>query len=457
MAFASRKTQPEKLQLEKTQPVVLYWFRRDLRLFDNTGLEAALKFAQESNLRVLPFFLFDTRILSKLEDRNDRRVDFIHRALQSMQDELVARGSTLLVETGDPRDVFEDLFQRFNIKAVYLNHDYEPYATERDLEVRKIVRQAGAEFVTFKDQVIFEKVEIEKGTGGPYSVFTPYSRRWLSRLKPEMLRPRKSEDLVSTFRKAAPLPIPSLKQIGFKAPSTESLPSRDLSRKIVRTYEDTRNIPAIAGTTRMGAHLRFGTVSVRQLVKEARKYNEVWLGELIWREFFMQILWNYPDVVKGPFRHQYGNIKYLNRESDFQAWCEGRTGYPIVDAGMRELNETGFMHNRVRMVAASFLVKHLLVDWRMGEAYFARKLLDFELASNNGNWQWVAGCGCDATPFFRVFNPIEQLRKFDRNCDYVKKWVREFETENYPAPIVEHKMARERVLKVYKDGLYGHS
>lgn len=441
----------------KNQPAIVFWFRRDLRLFDNTGLEAALKSARETGLQVIPLFIYDTRILSKLEDRDDRRVFFIHNALSEMQRDLKTSGSSLIVEHGDPKEIFQDLCRRFQIRSVYLNHDYEPYATERDSDVRRVIRASGAEFVTFKDQVIFEKLEVEKGTGGPYSVYTPYSRRWLALLKPEHLRPRTSEELSEFFWKSRPLPLPTLKQIGFKKPQHGYLPGSELKRKILRTYEDTRNTPSIIGTTQMGVHLRFGTVSVRRLVKEARKYNETWLGELIWREFFMQILWNYPDVVKGPFRPKYLNIKYLNRETDFEAWQNGRTGVPIVDAGMRQLNETGFMHNRVRMVAASYLVKHLLIDWRLGEKYFARKLLDFELASNNGNWQWVAGCGCDAAPFFRVFNPIEQQKRFDRAFEYVRKWVPEYETEDYPAPIVEHKAARERVLRVYKDGLYGQS
>lgn len=428
--------------------VSIFWFRRDLRAFDNTGFEAAL----QSGHPVLPLFIYDSNILDRLEDRDDRRVEFIHREITGLQEKFRAHGSSFLVERGDPIEVWKKIFKKYDVKKVFFNHDYEPYAIERDIEVGKLIKASGATVATFKDQVIFERLEVQKGTGGSYSVFTPFSRKWKELLKPEMLKVRDSESLLGKLVKTPALPLPTLQELGFESAGLP-FPPAEADRKILKTYADTRNIPSINGTSRLGLHLRFGTVSVRELVKIAQKTSEVWLNELIWREFFMQILWNYPHVAKGPFRPEYSKIKYLNRQSDFEAWCEGRTGYPLVDAGMRELNETGFMHNRVRMVAGSFLVKHLLIDWRWGEAYFARRLLDYDLANNNGNWQWVAGCGCDAAPYFRVFNPAEQLKKFDRDQVYSKTWVPELGTRDYPEPIVDHKMARERVLKAYKEGL----
>lgn len=429
-------------------PISIFWFRRDLRVFDNTGLEAALS----AGLPVLPVFIFDSLILEKLEDRDDRRVEFIHGEIEALQAKFREYGSSMLVEHGDPIEVWKKLVKKYDVKKVFTNHDYEPYAIERDIEVGKIVKAAGATFSTFKDQVIFERLEIQKGAGGSYSVYTPYANKWRDTLKPEMLKARDSEGKLGELLKTKPFKTTSLHELGFESAGLP-FPPADVDRKLLKTYDQTRNTPSIPGTSRMGLHLRFGTVSVRELVKIAQKTNDVWLGELIWREFFMQILWNYPHVVRGPFRPEYSKIKFLNREKDFEAWCQGRTGYSLVDAGMRELNETGFMHNRVRMVAASFLVKHLLVDWRLGEAYFARRLLDYELANNNGNWQWVTGCGCDAAPYFRVFNPLEQQKKFDRDLVYAKTWVPEFGTSDYPEPIVDHKEARERVLKVYKEAL----
>jgi deoxyribodipyrimidine photo-lyase len=429
-------------------PISIFWFRRDLRVFDNTGFDAALS----AGLPVLPLFIFDSKILEKLEDRDDRRVEFIHGEVEALHQRFREFGSTILVEHGDPIEIFKKVLKKFNVKKVFTNHDYEPYAIERDTEVGKIVKAAGTTFSTFKDQVIFERLDVQKGAGGSYSVYTPFSKKWRELLKPDMLAARASEAKLGKLLKTKSFRLPTLSELGFR-PAGLPYPPADVDRKLLKTYDKTRNVPSINGTSRMGLHLRFGTVSVRELVKIARKTNEIWFGELIWREFFMQILWNYPHVVSGPFRPEYSKIKYLNRESDFKAWCEGRTGYPIVDAGMRELNETGFMHNRVRMITASFLIKHLLVDWRWGEAYFARRLLDYDLANNNGNWQWVAGCGCDAAPYFRVFNPHEQEKKFDRDQVYAKAWIPELGTADYPEPIVDHREARERVLKVYKAAL----
>ena len=431
------------------KPVSIFWFRRDLRLEDNTGLEAALK----SGHPVLPLFIFDEKILNKLEDKEDRRVEFIHNTLEEMQETLAKHGSTFIIEHGEPLEIWKKLVKMYDVKSVYLNHDYEPYAIERDIEVGKIVRASGAEYTTFKDQVIFERLEVEKGAGGSYSVFTPYSRKWKELLKPAMLKARDSETLLKNLVKLPERTRPTLAKLGFKSAGLP-FPPATIDKKLVQRYGDQRNFPYLPGTSHLGMHLRFGTVSVRHLVKEAQKLSDVWLGELIWREFFMQILWNYPDVIKRPFRPEYENIKWRNNKEDFERWCTGTTGYPIVDAGMRELNETGFMHNRVRMVTGSFLVKHLLIDWRWGEEYFARKLLDFELSSNNGNWQWVAGCGCDAAPYFRVFNPHEQQKKFDPDQIYARTWIPELGTKEYPDQIVDHKFARERVLKVYKEGLH---
>ena len=422
----------------------LFWFRRDLRLQDNAGLYHALK----ENKEVLPIFIFDTQILDKLEDKVDRRVEFIHHALATMQQQLEEAGSSLLVFHGNPIEIFNSL----KPKAVYTNHDYEPYALQRDEEVRNILSRRGVDFKTFKDQVIFEKSEVVKEDGKPYTVFTPYSRKWKSLLTPAQLKSYQTENYFDSFKKVKAVPLPSLEEIGFKE-SGFHFPERVIRQSIVEKYDHQRNFPALEGTTKLSMHLRFGTVSIRKLAQLAQKKNEVWLNELIWRDFYQMILWHFPQVENHAFKPQYDRIEWRNDESEFQAWCDGKTGYPMVDAGMRELNTTGFMHNRVRMIVASFLTKHLLIDWRWGEAYFAKKLLDFDLAANNGGWQWAAGSGCDAAPYFRVFNPQLQTEKFDPELTYIKKWVPELGTEKYPRPIVDHKFARERVLKVYKEAL----
>ena len=422
----------------------LFWFRRDLRLQDNAGLYHALK----ENKEVLPIFIFDTQILDKLEDKVDKRVEFIHHALATMQQQLEEAGSSLLVFHGNPIEIFNSL----KPKAVYTNHDYEPYALQRDEEVRNILSRRGVDFKTFKDQVIFEKSEVVKEDGKPYTVFTPYSRKWKSLLTPAQLKSYQTENYFDSFKKVKAVPLPSLEEIGFKE-SGFHFPERVIRQSIVEKYDHQRNFPAIEGTTKLSVHLRFGTVSIRKLAQLAQKKNEVWLNELIWRDFYQMILWHFPQVENHAFKPQYDRIEWRNDESEFQAWCDGKTGYPMVDAGMRELNTTGFMHNRVRMIVASFLTKHLLIDWRWGEAYFAKKLLDFDLAANNGGWQWAAGSGCDAAPYFRVFNPQLQTEKFDPELTYIKKWVPELGTEKYPRPIVDHKLARERVLKVYKEAL----
>ncbi|HPW63219.1 MAG TPA: deoxyribodipyrimidine photo-lyase [Cyclobacteriaceae bacterium] len=422
----------------------IFWFRRDLRLQDNAGLFHALK----ENKDVVPIFIFDTTILDKLEDKDDRRVEFIHNSLTVMQQLLEELGSSMIVFHGDPIAIFKSL----KPKAVYTNHDYEPYARQRDEVIKNILVEKGSEFQTFKDQVIFEKDEVTKDDGKPYTIFTPYSRKWKSLITPAHLKSYPTESHFESFKKIKALPLPSLADIGFESTGI-SFPERKIKQSIVEKYDQQRNFPAIEGTTKLSVHLRFGTVSIRKLAQLAQKKNEIWLNELIWRDFYHMILWHFPEVETKSFKPAYDKIEWRNNEKEFDAWCEGKTGYPIVDAGMHELNVTGFMHNRVRMIVASFLTKHLLIDWRWGEAYFAKKLLDFDLAANNGGWQWAAGSGCDAAPYFRVFNPALQTEKFDPESEYIKKWVPEFGTEKYPKPIVDHKLARERVLKVYKEAL----
>lgn len=434
----------QKIKTLITPEVSLVWLRRDLRLQDNAALYHALRHQKE----VLPLFIFDSTILDKLEDKADRRVDFIHQTLSQLQQELTDLGSTLLVLHGNPLDIWKEL----QPKAVYTNHDYEPYARERDEAVSKILESKNIVFQTFKDQVIFEKEEVLKDDGKPYTIFTPYSRKWKARLNDFYLKSYPTEKYFKHFKKTEPAPLLSLQDIGFQK-TNSPFPERLIKQRIIDVYDTQRNFPAIEGTTRLSLHLRFGTVSIRKLAQVARKRNEVWLNELIWRDFYHMILWHFPHVVNKAFKPAYDNIQWRNNEKEFTLWCEGKTGYPIVDAGMRELNTTGFMHNRVRMIVASFLTKHLLIDWRWGEAYFAAKLLDFDLAANNGGWQWAASSGCDAAPYFRVFNPALQTERFDPDFRYIKKWVPEFGTSNYPKPMVDHAMARERVLKVYKEGL----
>jgi deoxyribodipyrimidine photo-lyase len=429
--------------------ISIHWFRRDLRLEDNHGLFRAL----QDHGNVMPLFIFDTTILSKLEDKADRRVDFIHRALERMQQEMVARGSTLLVEHGEPQEVWERLLERFEITSVTANHDHEPYAILRDRDVSELLARRGIAFRTFKDISIFERGEVVKDNGGAYTVYTPYMRKWKSLFHPDLAEPFGSALLLDNLWKAAPSPIPSLEELGFRRTDLMALPS-DLDAALLQNYHQTRDIPSVEGTSRMSAHLRFGTVSVRKLVREGLTHSPKYVNELIWREFFMQILWHFPHTERA-FKPNYDAIEWRQDEGDLARWCAGRTGYPLVDAGMRELEATGLMHNRVRMVVSSFLTKHLLLDWRWGEAWFAAKLLDFELSSNNGGWQWASGSGCDAAPYFRVFNPHLQLEKFDPALKYVKIWVPEYGSANYVQPMVVHEVARKRALETYKQGLEG--
>ncbi|MEL1244581.1 deoxyribodipyrimidine photo-lyase [Flavobacterium sp. DGU11] len=429
-----------------SQAINIFWFRRDLRIDDNTGLHEALA----SGEKVLPIFIFDENILDELP-KDDARVTFIMELLGCIQKVLEKHNRSLAVFHGDPEAVLEKLISEHFVKSIYTNHDYEPYALKRDKVIHKLLSDKGVGFKTFKDQVVFERAEVVKDDGSPYVVYTPYMKRWKEQFKKEDL---KQYDIHLTADKIAvhDYPFLNLEDIGFTESVIKPAPY-DISNALIDNYEGTRNFPAINGTSGLSPYLRFGAVSIRALVKKASESNNnTFLNELIWREFFMQILWHFPETVTKSFRPKYDNVKWLHDESNFKAWCEGKTGYPIVDAGMRELNATGFMHNRVRMVTASFLCKHLLIDWRKGEAYFAKKLLDYEQSSNVGNWQWASGSGVDAAPYFRIFNPSEQVKKFDKDLEYIKKWVPEFQEMDY-LPIVDHKEARERALRVYKEAV----
>ena len=431
------------------KPINIFWFRRDLRLEDNVGLYHALS----SKYDVLPIFIFDKNILSKL-DQNDARVNFIHHTLHNLNlllSEKYNSGIQLFFDT--PNNVFSKLIKDYKIDTVYTNHDYEPYAIKRDLDISTLLSTNQINFKTYKDQVIFEKNDVVKKDGKPYLVYTPYMKQWKTVFSNLDFKFYPSQDLLSNFTKHTQKNKLSLDDIGFKA-TKEHIKQYTVTPELIKNYEDTRNFPALDSTSRLGPHLRFGTVSIRQMVNKANnEQNEVFLQELIWREFFMQILWHFPHTQNQSFKPKYDRIIWRNNEEEFKLWCLGKTGYPLVDAGMRELNQTGFIHNRVRMLVGSFLCKHLLIDWRWGEAYFAKKLHDYDMSSNIGNWQWVAGTGVDAAPYFRIFNPTTQIQKFDKKLEYIKKWAPNFQELTYPTPMVDHKLARERCLKVYKEAL----
>ncbi len=427
--------------------LTIFWFRRDLRLNDNHGLYKALI----SGNKVLPVFIFDQEILDLLPAQ-DKRVVFIHQQIFLIKQAIQKHGGDLQVFYGSPLQIIRSLLDSHEIRALYINHDYEPYARERDRQIGDFLNEKSIAFHTFKDQVLFEKSEIVKNDGNPYVVFTPYSRKWLNKMQEEGIPNFPSGVHLHNFLQVEPTAIPSLTQMGFENMDVD-FPSPHINPSQLKQYKETRNFPGLDNTTHLGIHLRFGTISVRECISAGQKHSGVWLNELIWREFFMQILCHFPRVEKSAFRAEYNRLNWRNDPNDFDKWCKGETGFPLVDAGMRELNETGFMHNRVRMVVAGFLTKHLLIDWRWGEAWFAEKLLDFELSSNNGNWQWAAGSGCDAAPYFRIFNPSEQLKKFDKAGEYVKRWVPEYETLSYPEPMVDHSYARQRCLKVYSASL----
>ncbi|MDI1255809.1 MAG: deoxyribodipyrimidine photo-lyase [Flavobacterium sp.] len=425
----------------------IFWFRRDLRLDDNVGFFHALNSEEE----VLPIFIFDEEILAELP-KDDARVTFIHQLMEKMQSELKKHDKSLAVFFGKPIDIFTKIITENRIKTVFTNHDYEPYARKRDKEMNRFFLDNKIAFKTCKDQVIFEKSEITKDDGTPYVVYTPYSKKWREHFSQIQLHSYNSEDYLNNITGHF-YPFLDLKDIGFTK-SKIQVPDYDVSKTLIAHYEETRNFPALDKTSHLSPHLRFGAISIRKMITKATaESNDTFFKELIWREFFMQILWHFPHTIQNSFRPKYDNIRWQYDKKQFQKWCDGQTGYPIVDAGMRELNTTGHMHNRVRMIVASFLCKHLLIDWRLGEAYFAQKLLDYEQSSNVGNWQWAAGSGVDAAPYFRIFNPSEQIKKFDKDLKYVKKWVPEYETANYPEPVVDHKEARERCLKVYKEAV----
>ncbi len=434
----------------------IMWLRRDLRLNDNAALYHALK----SGLPVQCIFIFDRAILDLLEDKQDARVQFLHDTLSVLKQQLQSLGSDLKVLYGDARSIWQDLVQDTQLKAIYTNHDFESYAIARDQTVSEMAHKQGISFQTYKDHVIFERLEVCKDDGQAYTVFTPYSKKWKLKLQSKLendgssfyLKPYPSEQLLQHLKPGTTMAMPSLADMGFE-PSNITIPGVEVAQSLIRDYEAKRNFPAVRGTSRLGLHFRFGTISIREKARKALGLSETYLNELIWRDFYAQILANFPQVAQHAFKPAYDQIEWVNNPADFDAWCAGKTGYPIVDAGMRELAATGFMHNRVRMITASFLTKHLLIDWRWGEAWFAKKLLDFDLASNNGGWQWAAGCGTDAAPYFRIFSPDAQQDKFDKDMKYIKQWVPEFGTSRYVKPIVDHKFARERCLAVYKKAL----
>lgn len=432
-----------------SKKVNIFWFRRDLRLDDNVGFYNAL----QSKNPVLPIFIFDSEILKKLP-KDDARVSFIFEKVQKMRSELQDNfESSIAVYHGKPKTIFNEILNDFEVEEVYTNHDYEPYARERDEEIKEFLSDKNVAFNTFKDQVIFEKNEVVKKDGDPYVVYTPYMRTWKEKFKEHNLTIYYTNSYLSNLIEHTRLPNLTLSDIGFKK-STQEITPYTVTPTLIQEYEETRNFPAKDATSRLGPHLRFGNVSVRKMIKKAiAEKNEIFWQELIWREFFMQILWHFPETKDKAFKSKYDKIEWRNNEKEFDAWCKGETGYPLVDAGMRQLNETGFMHNRIRMLVGSFLCKHLLIDWRWGEAYFAEKLHDYEMASNVGNWQWVAGSGVDASPYFRIFNPTTQIKKFDKDLKYIKKWVPNYQELTYPKEIVDHKEARERCLKVYKEAV----
>lgn len=445
--------------MEEVSDVIIFWFRRDLRWHDNKALYHALN----AGLTVQPVFIFDADILDRLEDKDDARVTFIHDTLDAMNKEIEPFRAAIDVRYGRPVEVWKQLLQEYQVAKVFFNRDYEPYARSRDEEVTLMLRASNIEVSSFKDHVIFEKDEVVKDDQKPYTVFTPYKKKWLQHLvgkgpdavSSEVLVSLPSESLLNNLAvRSSCNQWQSLGDIGFTI-SGIVFPVTEVPASVVRSYADNRDFPAVAGTTHLGIHFRFGTISVREKVRRALSLSDVFVSELIWRDFYAMILWNFPYVARSAFRPVYDQIEWRNNIEEFEKWCAGQTGYPLVDAGMRELSATGYMHNRVRMVTASFLTKHLLIDWRWGEAWFARKLLDFDLASNNGGWQWAAGCGTDAAPYFRIFNPASQADRFDPKSVYIKKWVPEYGTAGYPLPIVDHKMARERCLTVYKKAVQG--
>ena len=425
--------------------ISIFWFRRDLRLDDN----AALYYALNSGNKVLPIFIFDEEIIASLP-KNDARVTFIYETLYAIQQIIKNVGGSILIKKGEPLKIWKELYNEYKIDTVYLNKDYEPYAIKRDQEITYFLKSKNIKILSYKDQVIFEENEVLKNDNKPYTVYTPYKNKWLKNFNEKLhTRLYDSVNYKDNFVKTT-IKFPSITSLGFEKSEIKVNP---FNLNNLENYEEVRDYPSLNKTSNLSPYLRFGLVSVRKVVQFALITNSTFLRELIWREFFMQVLFHFPRVVTQNFKPKYDAIPWRNNEEEFKKWSRGETGYPLIDAGIRELNKTGYMHNRVRMVVAGFLCKHLLIDWRWGEAYFAEKLLDYDLAANNGNWQWASGTGCDAAPYFRVFNPTAQLKKFDKDLHYVKKWVQDFDEFTYPVPIVEHKFARERAIKTYKASL----
>ncbi|GAC1381307.1 MAG: deoxyribodipyrimidine photo-lyase [Ginsengibacter sp.] len=432
------------------ESVNIFWFRRDLRLEDNAGLYYALK---EGKNKVLPLFIFDTNILGKLADKDDARVQFIHERIFKIHSQLQRFNSSLIVLHDTPISAFKKLLNLYDVKSVFTNEDYEPESIERDNTINDLLKEKDISFHSFKDQVIFGGREVVKEDKTPYTVFTPYSKKWKSLIKPFFYKAYPSLKYSNNFLTNICFKLPELKDLGFEK-SKITIPPETINESLIKEYDKKRNFPAMEGTSRLGVHLRFGTISIRKLVSQSIHLNETFLNELIWRDFYFSILYHFPKVGQHKcFKPEYENINWINDEIQFKKWCVGTTGYPIVDAAMRQLNTTGFMHNRLRMVTASFLTKHLLIDWKWGEAYFAEKLLDFDLAANNGGWQWTAGCGCDAAPYFRIFNPYLQTKKFDPELEFIKRWIPELNDFDYPAPIIDHEFARKRCLEAYSVAL----
>jgi len=432
--------------------ICIFWHRRDLRIHDNAGLAAALA----SGLPVLPLFIYDSDILDQLPDKADARLTYIYDQVETLASATTAAGGTFVARYGKPVKVLEQLVKEFDVAAVHTNEDYEPYARQRDADVGAMLQKHGVDFLLYKDQVVFAKSEILTKSGTVPKVFGAYHKAYLEKLTDALLLPYGSADaLVAANLAAVPAkaagPRPTLENLGFVR-KEQYVPTADLpAEAVVRTYDSTRNIPALQnGSTRISVQLRFGTLSVRQVMRQAKALNQKLLSEIIWRDFFMMLLWHYPNTATEAYDPKLRHVPYRNNEDEFRAWCEGRTGYPLVDAGMRELNATGYLPNRVRIATAGFLVKHLFIDWRWGEAYFAAKLLDYEQANNVGNWQWVAGTGAVAAPWFRVYSPQSQQETVDPQFKYIKRWVPEVGTAAYPAHIVDHKFARERAVEALR-------
>ena len=427
----------------------IFWFRRDLRIDDNPGLYEAL--ANSKN--VIPIFIFDTNIIDNLPS-DDNRIKFIWHSLSLLNERLKEVGSTLNIFKGNPLEVFKKIILKYRLISVYVNRDYEKYSIKRDKEINTFLNENKIAFNASKDHVFFEPNEILKSDGTPYTVFTPYSKKWFEKFYSEKLPQYQIKNLVDNFFKTNYKPIMSLSEIGFSNDEIE-FEKFNLGDELIKNYNSKRDFPYLNSTSKIGPYLRFGLISVREVGKKTieKKFDQSFLRQLIWRDFYIQIFFHFPDSENENFKPAYDKIIWLNEEEKFEKWCAGETGYPIVDAGMKELNKTGFMHNRVRMIAASFLCKHLLIHWKKGESYFAKKLLDYEMASNVGNWQWVAGTGVDAAPYFRLFNPEIQMKKFDPQKVYIKKWLPKYDPENYLEPIIDHNYARERCLSAYKIAL----